>query len=124
MGVAVAVDKKYTYADYLLWSNDERWEIIGGVAYDMTPAPMRIHQTVSTELSRQIANWLIDKPCAVYTAPFDVRFVGVNKRDESIDDVVQPDLVIVCDKNKLDAKGCLGSPDFFQNRFSVKAWWE
>jgi Uma2 family endonuclease len=105
-------DRRYNYGDYLTWPNEERWELIDGVAYNMSPAPSRIHQGISVEVLRQIANYLIDKDCKVYDAPFDVRLPkGNEKKDEEIDTVVQPDILVVCDKSKLDDKGCKGAPD-------------
>ncbi len=105
-------DKKYNYGDYLTWPDGERWELIDGVAYDMSPAPSRIHQEISVEILRQIANYLVDKDCKVYNAPFDVRLPkGNEKKDEDIDTIVQPDISVVCDKSKLDDKGCKGAPE-------------
>ncbi|HPZ10712.1 MAG TPA: Uma2 family endonuclease, partial [Candidatus Eremiobacteraeota bacterium] len=68
------LNKKYSYADYLTWSDDERWELIDGVPYNMSPSPTINHQELSMELSRQIATYLLNKPCKVYSAPLDVRF--------------------------------------------------
>jgi Uma2 family endonuclease len=101
----------YNYTDYLEWDNGERWEIIEGVPYNMTPAPGRIHQEISVEIIRQISNYLIEKKCKVYAAPFDVRLTEKNTGDDNILNVVQPDVAIVCDESKLDEKGCKGSPD-------------
>lgn len=103
-------DKKYTYKDYSAWPDDEKWELIDGTAYAMSPAPSRYHQDISRELLRQFANYLLEKPCKVYSAPFDVRLPVKNEKDEDITTVVQPDLAVVCDKDKLDDKGCKGSP--------------
>ena len=106
------VNKKYSYADYLTWSDDERWELIDGVPYNMSPAPVPNHQRISMEFSRQIANYLIDKTCEVFATPIDVRFPkGKKKNDKEIFDVVQPDIIIVCNQDKIDDKGCLGAPD-------------
>lgn len=104
-------DKKYTYSDYLTWPEGERWEIIDGVAYmQATPSPG--HQLISGELYRQLANYLRDKPCKAYPAPFCVRLVsGDEKKDEDINKVVEPDITIVCDHSKIDKKGCKGTPD-------------
>lgn len=102
----------YSYADYLSWSDDERWELIDGRAYMMTPAPSRRHQEILVELTRQISGLLADKPCKVYVAPFDVRLAEQGESCEEVKTVVQPDLLVVCDKSKLDDKGCLGAPDF------------
>ena len=104
--------KKFTYADYLTWPDEERWELIEGEAWDMSPAPNRFHQALSMELSINIGSFLKGKPCQVYAAPFDVRLPEHdNSKDEDIITVVQPDLVVVCDKSKLDKKGCIGAPD-------------
>jgi len=100
-------EQRYTYADYCQWDDGERWELIDGVSYLMSPAPLRTHQGISRELTRQLANFLIGKPCKVYAAPFDVRL----NADTYDDTVVQPDLLIVCDSSKLDDKGCTGAPD-------------
>ncbi|MBZ4644799.1 MAG: hypothetical protein PWR27_1604 [Petroclostridium sp.] len=104
-------EKKYTYEDYLNWPEEERWEIIDGIAY-MQAAPSRIHQEILMELSKQIANYLTGKPCKVYPAPFCVRLPkGDEKSDKDIKNVVEPDITIVCDPSKLDEKGCNGAPD-------------
>ncbi len=103
----------YTYADYKTWPDDERWEIINGAVYDMSPAPKRNHQKVSVEISRQIANTLSGKPCEVYSAPLDVKLSALPGADENdIDIVVQPDILVVCDPGKLDDDGCNGAPDW------------
>ncbi|MBN2439737.1 MAG: Uma2 family endonuclease, partial [Spirochaetales bacterium] len=98
----------YTYDDYIHWPHDERWEIISGIPYNMSLAPLRIHQHIVFELSGQIRTFLKDKPCLAYPSPFDVRIPN----DQGIyDNVVQPDLSIICDRNKLDDQGCVGAPD-------------
>ncbi|HEY5586319.1 MAG TPA: Uma2 family endonuclease [Ruminiclostridium sp.] len=102
-------ERQYTYADYLTWPEDERWEILDGVPY-MQAAPSRIHQEISGELLRQLANYLLGKPCKVYHAPFCVR-LDVEKDDNEIKNVVEPDITIICDSSKLDEKGCNGAPD-------------
>lgn len=112
MSLPAHTKQTYTYADYLSWPKDERWEIIGGVAYNMTPAPSRRHQEISGALFNVLYNYLRDKSCKVYTAPFDVRLPEGNESDAEIKNVVQPDIVVVCDKAKLDDQGCKGAPDF------------
>jgi len=101
----------FTYGDYMNWPEDERWELIDGYAYNMSPAPSRRHQQISVELIKQIGFYLDDKPCSVYHAPFDVRLPEADEKDEDVKTVVQPDIVVVCDENKLDDKGCRGAPD-------------
>lgn len=105
-------DKKFNYADYLTWPDDERWEIIEGTAYDMSPAPSTEHQGISFKLSGILYDFLRDKQCSAFAAPFDVRLAEhKDEADEKIETVVQPDIVVVCDQNKLDKRGCLGAPD-------------
>jgi Uma2 family endonuclease len=101
----------FTYADYKDWdlAFGERFELINGVAYGMA-APSVYHQSILGELFRQLANYLTDKPCKVFPAPFDVRLFY--EEDESDDTVVQPDISVVCNKDKLGKEGCHGAPDF------------
>jgi len=99
--------QRYTYADYALWNNGKRYELIGGKAYMMSPSPSPAHQEISVELLFQLRGFLEGKPCKVYSAPFDVR-LNADKKDDT---VVQPDLSVVCDKKKIDDKGCNGAPD-------------
>ncbi|NLG84767.1 MAG: Uma2 family endonuclease [Firmicutes bacterium] len=107
-----AAKETYTYGDYLTWPDDERWELIDGVPYNMSPAPSSSHQKVSGELFKQIAVYLTGKTCEVYAAPFDVRLPKGDEADELIETVVQPDLLVVCDPEKLDERGCKGAPDW------------
>ncbi|MDD3270017.1 MAG: Uma2 family endonuclease [Syntrophomonadaceae bacterium] len=104
-------DRKCTYADYLNWPDEERWEIIDGVPYDMSPAPSTKHQTISMELSGQLWAFFRDKECRVFAAPFDVRLPQGEEKDENIENIVQPDLSVICDLSKLDERGCKGAPD-------------
>lgn len=105
-------DEHYTYADYKKWPEDERWELIDGVAWNMSPAPSRRHQWLVMELGRQIANFLMGKTCHVYPAPFDVFFPeNQDQLEDNICTIVQPDLTVICDLKKLTKKGCFGTPD-------------
>ncbi len=103
-------DRKYTYGDYLKWPDEERWEIIDGVPYDMSPAPSTKHQTISMRLSGLLWSFFRDKECQVFAAPFDVRLPQGDEKDEEVINVVQPDLSIICDQDKLDERGCKGAP--------------
>lgn len=103
--------KKYSYADYLTWNEGERIELIDGEIFNMSPAPSRRHQQVLRELATAFSVFLRGKECEVFFAPFDVRLLADNKRDDEINNVVQPDLSIVCNKEILDDKGCKGAPD-------------
>jgi len=104
-------ENRYTYQDYLLWPDYERWEIIDGAAYNLTLTPSRRHQEVSLELFKQISACLDGQPSKIFYAPFDVRLPEIGQKDEDASNVVQPDLLVVCDMAKLDDKGCIGAPD-------------
>ncbi|WP_162419492.1 Uma2 family endonuclease [Cyclobacterium roseum] len=101
----------YSYADYLSWQLDEMVELIKGKVFRQAAAPRRIHQEVSMILANRFYEFLKEKTCKVYPAPFDVRLPVVSRRHEDIDTVVQPDLCVVCDPEKLDELGCVGAPD-------------
>lgn len=104
----------YTYADYLLWQFKDRVELIKGRIFKMSPAPNTSHQLISSKLQGNLFVHLKDKSCYLFSAPFDVRLFDTKKSafvNRDIYTVVQPDLCVVCDGNKLDEKGCLGAPD-------------
>ena len=102
---------RYTFADVLTWNENERIEIINGEALMMAP-PSRVHQEISGEIFRQLANYLEGKKCRVYAAPFAVRlFERDVEAPEDVDTMVEPDLSVVCDSDKLDKYGCKGAPD-------------
>ncbi|MBE0470289.1 MAG: Uma2 family endonuclease [Methyloprofundus sp.] len=111
MGLALKDTARHCYGDYLHWS-DNNYELIDGEAYFMAPAPNLEHQEVAGEIFRQIANALVDKQCRVLIAPIDVRLPSKDEVDERIDTVVQPDVLVVCDNNKLDRRGVRGAPDW------------
>ena len=102
----LAEEIRYNYSDYLEWDDDVRYELIDGVPYLMA-APSQKHQELSGELFRQLSNWLRGKRCKVFHAAFDVRLNA--KSYDNI--VVQPDLLVVCDRRKLDGRSCVGAPD-------------
>ena len=112
MGLALRKEKHYTYADYLTWPDDARYELIDGEAFLMSPAPLVEHQEVAGELFRQLANQLDGQPCRPYIAPVDVRLPRADEADAAIDTVVQPDVLVVCDPSKIDRRGVRGAPDW------------
>lgn len=107
------LDETYSYADYLTWQFQERLELIKGKIFKMSPAPSRNHQVILRKLNRFLDRYFEGKSCDLYFAPFDVRFLDKKKSttDKNIYTVVQPDLCVVCDIEKLDDRGCNGSPD-------------
>ena len=117
--------KTYSYADYLLWKFEERVELIKGKILKMSPAPSRKHQGISSAIHIILGSYLKQQGCTLYAAPFDVRLpisedLNISKKyknkakklqDGKILTVVQPDITVVCDPEKLDDKGCIGAPD-------------
>ena len=110
---SVKKDRVYTYGDYRNWPDDERWELIDGTAWNMSPGPNRRHQGITVYLEQKIGRYLEGKECMMYHAPFDVLLpaFGESKEDE-VTTVVQPDISVICDRNKLTDKGCTGAPDW------------
>jgi Uma2 family endonuclease len=93
----------YTWNDYQSWPDGERWEIIGGVAYNMSPAPSTRHQVVAGNLFGRLLAALSGKPCRPFIAPIDVKLSDF--------DVVQPDILVVCDPGKITPSHIEGAPD-------------
>jgi Uma2 family endonuclease len=102
--------QKYSYADYLTWDEDNRYEIIDGEVFDMT-SPGVLHQRIVTELSRQMANFFDSKSCEVFVAPLDVLLAKNVSRSDEVFTVVQPDIMVVCDPKKIEERGIVGAPD-------------
>ena len=101
-----AEKRKYTYKDYINWNDETRCELIDGVVYAMAGAS-QTHQRVSRKILTQFDMSLKGKTCEIFHAPFDVRL-----NFDSFDDIiVQPDLLVICDKSKLDSKSVLGAPE-------------
>lgn len=108
------LSKTYSYADYLTWTLDEAVELIRGKIFRMSPAPSPNHQRISRKLLVRLEYFFGNHTCEVFHAPFDVRLPLPPSRikDEQIDTVVQPDICIICDRHKIDHRGCLGAPDW------------
>lgn len=103
----------HTYADYLVWSRTYGDELVNGTAYVREPpSPARSHQEIVGGLYHQIASALEAAPTRVFVAPFDVRLPKSDEADDLVDTVVQPDLFIVTDLRKVDARGVRGAPDW------------
>lgn len=105
--------KAYTYKDYLTYDENERIEIIEGEIINMSPGPSRIHQEIISELHFKLKEYIKSNngSCKVYPAPFDVILKNDNEDVINSKNIVQPDISVICDKNKLTEKGCTGSPD-------------
>ena len=100
-------EKVYTIDDIYALPEGERAELIDGHIYYMAP-PNRTHQKISMELSARILEYIRSHKgkCEVYAAPFAVYL------DETSGTYVEPDISVICDKNKLDERGCKGAPDW------------
>jgi len=106
---ALKEDRKYTLAEWRTWPEDERWELIYGVPYGMSPSPRVSHQGQAFDLGRRLGNFLEGEPCRVFMAPLDV-FLRDQDQDEDI--VVEPDVMVVCDPDRIKDDGIHGAPDF------------
>ena len=105
------IDRPFTYRDLRSWPDDERWEIIDGVAWNMTASPSTGHQGISMELSRRFANALQDHPCRVFASALDVFLPGdLGMEEDDVTTVVEPDIMVVCDRGQLRERGCWGPP--------------
>lgn len=110
----------YTYADYLTWEIDHMVELIKGKVFrQAAAAPRRIHQELVLKIGSQLRNLLKGKTCKVYIAPFDVRLPVKSKKHKDIKTVVQPDICVGCDPEKLDDLGCVGAPDLIMEILSL-----
>jgi len=102
-------DQLFTWGDYMTWPDDERWELIDGVAYQMAPASTN-HQRIVRRLLTEFEIYLKGKTCEVFDF-LGVRLPKENERDEYIKDALIPDISVICDSKKLDDAGCRGAPD-------------
>lgn len=105
----------YSYADYLTWQLEESVELIKGKILAMSPTPSRKHQTIITNLGGKLYQFFHKKPCNLFYAPFDVKLYDRRKsllKNGEAFSVVQPDLCVICDKDKLTEQGCDGAPDW------------
>lgn len=112
MALPKTSDRRFTYADYREWPGDERWELIDGEAYAMAPAPSISHQTLAGQLFRQIDEALDGAPCRALIAPVDVLLPAPDENEDHVSTVVQPDILVVCDPEKITERNVRGAPDW------------
>jgi Uma2 family endonuclease len=93
----------FSWNEYKEWPEDERWQIIDGHAYCMTAAPNIRHQKITGNLYASIREKLKGKPCTTFIAPTDVVFDDYN--------IVQPDVLVVCNKSRITDANIQGAPD-------------
>lgn len=94
--------KTYTWDDYRTWPDNQRWEIIGGEAHAMSPSPTEMHQTIQVNIVAALRAFLRGHPCRAYAAPFDVKLSDTN--------VVQPDVLVVCNREQIKRTHIEGPP--------------
>ena len=99
--------KGYTIADIEALPEGDRAELIDGEMF-MMASPLRIHQDIIMQLAIEIGLYIRKNKgtCKVYTAPFAVHIKKDNRN------YVEPDISVICDRDKLDKKGCQGAPDW------------
>lgn len=112
MGYALRDTAHYTYGDYRRWNDDERYELIDGIAYLMAPTPTVNHQSLAFEIAHQVRTALEGAPCRVFVAPVDVLLGNAEADDDTVATVVQPDVLVVCDARKIRSHGVRGAPDW------------
>jgi Uma2 family endonuclease len=120
---ALKSDRRYTYADYKTWPENERWELIDGTAYAMSPAPRYRHQRLVGLLFYELEKWFKGKPCTPVLSPLDIFLPDAEETLEETDTVVQPDVVVVCDESKIVEEGIRGAPDFVIEILSPSSAW-
>ena len=101
--------KKISYAELLEFDDEKRYELIDGVPYLMA-SPRVDHQDILGELYYQLKTYLKGKTCRVFASPLDVKLSG-EKDNKKEFNVVQPDIMVVCDQNKITEKNIQGAPD-------------
>ncbi len=108
MSEALAHTNIYTEEDYYNLSENVRAELIDGQLYYMA-APSRVHQKILNFMNTEINIYLRTKdvPCEVYPAPFVVKLFSEDDKN-----VVEPDISVICDPDKLTDRGCTGAPDW------------
>lgn len=114
MGVADKNQKRMTYRDYAVWAEGERCEVLDGTIISMAPSHLPEHQEISMQLSIEFGLYLRGKACRVFAAPIDV-YLFENPHQKWIDNNVKnwviPDLLVVCDPDKIKRSKIIGTPD-------------
>src|SRR5687768_7565222 len=101
----------YTAKDYMKWTFEGLVELIRGKIYKMSPAPTSRHQRILIKLLVTFEKLVQNGPCTLFIAPFDVYLVKPGQHYKETRNVIQPDICIICEKEKIREFGCVGSPD-------------
>ena len=100
----------YDASDYLKWKFDGFVELIKGKIFKMS-APASAHQKVSHRLNFAMSKFFEQHPCEVWTAPYDVYLIKEGEDYKTTRNILQPDICVICDRNKIKRLGCVGAPD-------------
>ncbi|MFH0878809.1 MAG: Uma2 family endonuclease [Lentisphaerota bacterium] len=99
---AMKLEQHFTWTDYRTWPDEERWELVGGEAFAMSPSPTSRHQDIVSGLTAAARPFFQGKPCRLFVSPMDVKL--------SEEDVVQPDLLVVCKPEQIKRTHIEGPP--------------
>jgi Uma2 family endonuclease len=102
---------EYTAGDYIKWTFEGLYELIRGTVYKMSPAPNADHQRVSSNLVHSFHKNFEGRSCEIFHAPFDVYLIHAGEDWQKAKNILEPDLCVICDKNKIKHRGCIGAPD-------------
>ena len=112
MASLAPAERLFTYSDYRTWG-EGRLELIDGKVFDLSGASNTAHQRVIVALAFQVYRFFSERAFGeVFIAPFDVRLPVSIEPDDAVGTVVQPDVLVVCDPEKIDKFGCRGAPDW------------
>lgn len=113
MNATAEVHDKYTRDEFLKFISgmpeSERFELIDGYIYAMAPSPGVAHQRCAGVLFKMLSDFFGDKSCEAFIAPLDVYLYD---EEDECENVLQPDVFVVCNKDKIKDDGCHGAPDF------------
>ena len=114
MELPLDLNRPYTFADYLTWTDNQMLELLHGFIRQMPEEKVK-HAVVLSRARDYIDDYMEKNTsgCQVFYAPFDVRFPKnpVQTADHQISTVLHPDICVVFDASKIDERGCLGAPD-------------
>lgn len=120
---ALKRDERFTYKEYKAWPDGERWELIHGEPFRMQ-APTTVHQRVLGELFVSLSLWFKGKPCEPFIFPVDVLLRDeLDQEEDEVDTIVEPDLIVVCDRAKVKRNGVHGAPDWVLEVLSPSTSW-
>ncbi len=102
MGVVSKARRRFSWDDYRTWGDGERWELIRGEPFCMSPAPSSRHQVIVGNLFAHLFQHFQGRPCEPLVSPIDVKL--------SAEDIVQPDIAVICDRSQIQETHVEGAP--------------